>query len=105
MRYWLIGFLLLASVPAQAKQHRVSLTWTASAGCPNGCTITGYYVYRAWKRPGPFTRITPAPLTTLFYTDKNVQAGQTVYYVVTAIDSAGVESQFSDEKKAVVPWR
>jgi len=36
------------------------------------------------------------------YADLTVQAGQTYYYVVTAV-SGGVESVFSNEVTAVVP--
>ena len=47
--------IFLLSVPASAKQHRVSLTWTASTGCPATCTIAGYYVYKA-KGSAPFAK-------------------------------------------------
>jgi len=37
------------------------------------------------------------------YADFNVQAGQTYFYVVTSVDSGGVESLFSSEVKALIP--
>jgi fibronectin type 3 domain-containing protein len=37
------------------------------------------------------------------YTDNTVQAGQTYYYVTTAVDSSGIESVFSTETMAVIP--
>jgi fibronectin type 3 domain-containing protein len=37
------------------------------------------------------------------YTDSSVQAGSTYYYVITAVDSSGNESAFSNQAQAVVP--
>jgi fibronectin type 3 domain-containing protein len=37
------------------------------------------------------------------YTDNTVQAGETYYYVTTAVDSRGIESVFSNETMAVIP--
>jgi fibronectin type 3 domain-containing protein len=40
---------------------------------------------------------------TTSYTDSAVQNGQTYYYVVTAVDSAGVESAYSNQTQASIP--
>jgi len=37
------------------------------------------------------------------YTDLNVQAGQTFFYVVTSVDATGTESLFSSPVQAVIP--
>jgi fibronectin type 3 domain-containing protein len=37
------------------------------------------------------------------YDDISVQNGQTYYYVVTAINSAGAESSYSNQTQAVIP--
>jgi fibronectin type 3 domain-containing protein len=37
------------------------------------------------------------------YTDSSVQAGQTYFYVTTAVDGAGKESAFSNQTQAVIP--
>lgn len=67
--------------------HAANLSWTAST-TPN---VT-YNVYRAAASTGPFTTpVNSAPITGLTYVDTTVQAGQTYYYVVTAV-AAGVES-------------
>jgi fibronectin type 3 domain-containing protein len=42
-------------------------------------------------------------VTQTAYTDTTVQAGQTYYYVTTAVDSSGNESTYSNEVQAVVP--
>jgi len=37
------------------------------------------------------------------YTDFNLQAGQTYFYVVTSMDSSGIESPFSSQVTAAIP--
>jgi fibronectin type 3 domain-containing protein len=37
------------------------------------------------------------------FVDNTVQAGQTYYYVVTAVDASGNESVFSNEISATIP--
>ena len=48
-----------------------------------------------------------APLTAIIadltYVDSTVAASSTYYYVVTSVDSAGVESLYSNEVTAVIP--
>jgi fibronectin type 3 domain-containing protein len=63
------------------------LSWTAST-TPN---VT-YNVYRATAATGPFTTpLNSSPITGTTYTDTTVQAGQTYYYVATAVAN-GIES-------------
>jgi fibronectin type 3 domain-containing protein len=40
---------------------------------------------------------------TTTYIDTTVQAGQTYYYVVTAVDSSNVESAYSNQASATIP--
>jgi len=79
--------------------HSVSLSWTASTS-PN---ISGYYVYRGTVSGGPYTRLNSSPVAATTYTDTTPQAGQTYYYVATAVNSNGLESGFSNEVEAVIP--
>lgn len=81
-----------------APQHSVSLAWSASTS-----TVTGYNVYRGTVSGGPYTVITTAPDPSTSFTDSAVQAGQTYFYVVTAVDSAGNESVDSNQAQAAVP--
>jgi hypothetical protein len=78
--------------------HAVSLSWTASTS-----TVAGYNVYRAGQSGGPYTLLNSALLTGTTYADATVQAGQTYYYVVTAVNSAGLKSQYSNQVQAAVP--
>lgn len=80
-------------------QHSVALGWNTSTSS----NVAGYNIYRGMVSGGPFTRINSALNTTPFDTDSSVQAGQTYYYVVTAVDSTGAESGYSNQVQAVIP--
>lgn len=89
-----------ASGSGGAVQHIVDLSWNASTST----SITGYNVYRGGAATGPFSRINPALNTSMNFSDSTVESGQTYYYVTTAVDSAGVESSYSNQAQAVVPF-
>jgi hypothetical protein len=78
--------------------HSATLSWTGSTS-----GVAGYNVYRATRSGGPYTVLNPAPQPGSSYTDPSVQAGNTYYYVVTAVDSSGTESANSNEVTAAVP--
>jgi len=86
----------VASSPASSS-HSVSLQWTASA-TPG----VKYNVYRGTS-PGSYSKITAPPISGVMYTDTDVQAGWMYYYVVTAVDSSGVESTDSNEVSVQIP--
>jgi hypothetical protein len=88
----------LSGTGVQAAPHSVSLTWTASTS-----TVTGYNVYRATVSGGPYTKMNSSVIAATSYVDSAVTAGQTYYYVVTSVDSGGVESANSVEVSALVP--
>ena len=68
--------------------HAAVLTWTAST-TPN---VT-YNVFRATASTGPFTTpLNSSPITGTTYTDTSVAAGQTYYYVATAVAAGGTQS-------------
>lgn len=77
-------------VVSAAVQHSVTVSWT-----DGDSGISGYNVYRATGSPGTYTKINSSPVTTTSYTDASVLSGTTYYYVVTAVDTSGVESAFS----------
>ena len=90
--------ITLTGTGVQPVSHSVTLTWTASTS-----TVTGYNVYRSTVSGGPYTKLTSPPVAPLTYVDSAVQAAQTYYYVVTSVDSSGVESTDSAEVSATVP--
>lgn len=84
---------------ATSTSHSVSLSWTASTST----TVSGYYVFRSTTSGGPYAQLNSAPNTTTVYSDLNVASGATYYYVVTAVDSAGSQSSYSNQATAVIP--
>jgi hypothetical protein len=81
-----------------APQHSVALSWTASTS-----TVIGYNVYRGTQAGGPYVALNGAADASTSYSDSAVQAGQTYFYVVTAVDGSGNESVYSNQAQAVVP--
>jgi hypothetical protein len=79
--------------------HLVSLNWTASASA----NIAGYNVYRGTTSGGPYTKVSGALSPTTSYGDSTVTAGQTYYYVATAVDTSNNESSYSAQAQATVP--
>jgi len=60
-------------------------------------------VYRGTNAGGPYIQINTTLDPTTSYTDSSVQPGQTYYYVSTAVDNQGVESQYSNQTEAIIP--
>ena len=82
------------------RSHGVTLTWVASTS--DG--VAGYNVYRSTISGGPYTKINVSLVAALTYEDTVVQAGQTYYYVVTAVDGSSNESAYSMEARATIPF-
>lgn len=70
---------------------QVSLAWNSVAGA------AGYNLYRSPLSGGGWVKLNNAPLTGTTYTDTGLQNATTYYYVVTALDTVGNESKFSNE--------
>ncbi len=82
-----------------APRHSVDMSWDASTG-PD---VVGYNVYRGSVSGGPYSRINSALEATTRYTDNAVTAGETYYYVATAVNGSGHESGYSNQAQAVIP--
>ena len=78
--------------------HTVSLSWTESAS-----GVSGFNVYRSSTSGGPYARVNTTLLSGTTFNDQNVQAGQTYFYVTTAVNSGSVESNYSNQAEAVIP--
>lgn len=83
----------------QSAAHSVDLLWDASTSL-----VTGYNVYRGTQSGGPYTKVNSSAVGGTTYTDSTVQGGQTYFYVVTSLDVNAVESIFSNEAQAAVPF-
>jgi Abnormal spindle-like microcephaly-assoc'd, ASPM-SPD-2-Hydin len=79
--------------------HCVDLSWTGSTSSG----VTGYNIYRGATSSGPYTQLNSSLITGTSYTDSSVVAGQTYYYVTTAVNSSGVQSGYSNQAQAQVP--
>jgi ASPM-SPD-2-Hydin domain-containing protein/centrosomal CEP192-like protein/HYDIN/CFA65/VesB family protein len=83
---------------AASAAPQVVLEWTASSS-----PVIGYNTYRGTVSGGPYTKLTSSPEAQTSYTDQNVQAGDTYFYVVTAVGTNEAESGYSSQVEAIVP--
>lgn len=90
---------------ATAASHLVDLTWGAGTirNPAPGQVVVGYDVYRSSTSGGPYTKLNSTPVPSLTYTDKNVSAGQTWYYVCSTVDNLGDVSAHSNQAAATIP--
>ncbi|HYH01109.1 MAG TPA: choice-of-anchor D domain-containing protein [Terriglobales bacterium] len=79
--------------------HSATVSWVASTST----NVVGYYVYRATQSGGPYTKLNSTAVTGTRYTDSNVVAGTTYYYVVTAVNSSGTQSAYSTQVAGTIP--
>jgi fibronectin type 3 domain-containing protein len=77
----------------------VSVSWAASSSAG----VAGYNVYRGTVAGGPYTKLTASAISGTTYVDTPVTAGQTYYYVVTAVNTSNQESGYSNMATAQVP--
>lgn len=90
--------LLSGNGTATAVAHSVMLSWT---GGPSG--ISGYNIYRTTASGGPYSKVNSTLNAATTYTDNSVLAGQTYYYVATAVNASGTESAYSSQIQTVIP--
>ena len=77
-----------------SKVKVTELTWLQ----PADRQAVGYHVYRAATPHGDYQRVTASPVTATSFIDRlTSSADQVAYYVVTAVDAAGRESNYSVE--------
>ena len=82
------------------QSHSATLSW----GSSSSSSIAGYNVYRGTNSGGPYNnKVNPSLVTGLNYKDSTVAGGQTYYYVLTAVNTSGVESAQSTQVTAAIP--
>ena len=84
-----------ASSPA-GPQHSVNLSWK-----PSSSAVVGYNVYR--RGPLGIVRLNSEAITGTSYVDRTVQAGQTYFYLIKAVNAKRAESTASNEIRADIP--
>jgi hypothetical protein len=81
--------------------HSVDISWAASLAS----ALQGYNVYRGATSGGPYSRISALlSNTTLAFNDTSVVSGHHYVYVVTDVNTSGVESAASNEVAVTVPF-
>jgi len=81
-------------------QTTLNLSWTAPTENTNGSPLTdlaGYNVYRGTASGGPYAKVNTDLVTTTSFQDTGLTQGRTYYYVVTAVNEEGLESDYSEE--------
>jgi hypothetical protein len=81
-----------------APKQFVTLSWNASTS-----PVVGYNVYRSSQGGGPYARISAGMDSATTFTDTTVTPGSTYFYVITAVNSHGKESKYSNQAQARVP--
>jgi TolB protein len=79
--------------------HTVALNWNASASTG----VVGYNVYRSTTNGSGYSKINSVLVASASYSDATVQSATAYYYVVTAVDGSGNESENSNQATAVIP--
>jgi hypothetical protein len=89
----------LGQVCVTYNSHSVTVNWVAST-TPN----VNYNVYRGSASAGPYTKLNSSLVAGTTFQDSAVTAGQTFYYVATAVDGNGKESAYSSPPvQATIP--
>jgi PKD repeat protein len=84
----------------------IRLTWTAPTTNTDGSELTdlkGCNIYRSAQSGGPYVKIATLITLSESYLDRNLDEGFVGYYVVTAYNSEGVESAYSNEAWGLIP--
>ena len=90
--------LSLAGTGAALPSHGVILSWAPSAS-----DVIGYRLYRRSAFPAAYVPLTADLQSITDYADLAVSAGETYFYVVTAVGADNVESDYADEISATIP--
>jgi len=91
-------FLLIFGIPALALAGSATLHWQANTESD----LAGYRIYygTSSRSYGPYI---PVDKNTTSYTINNLTEGQTYYFALTAVDTSGNESGYSQEVSKSIP--
>jgi hypothetical protein len=78
--------------------HSATVNWNASKSA-----VVGYNIYRTPASFESWTRLNSSPIIATSYTDCDVQGGGSYLFTVTSVNSANLESGFSDATYATIP--
>ncbi len=86
------------SLNGKSSKAGVVLSWKRN----RELNLAGYNVYRSTTPGSGYQRINYSSISVPKYIDKEVVKGNTYYYVVTAVNTAGGESGYSNEFEVIV---
>jgi glycosidase len=84
-----------AGLAAEEGNGTVDLSWEEVSGAQ------AYNVYRSPLSRGGWVKVNSAPIVATNFSDTGLQNARTYHYVVTALDAAGNESDYSNEVSAL----
>ncbi len=84
------------SISIASRGGIISLFWPPNAE-PD---VIGYNIYRS-EDEQTWAKITPRPITTITFADRQVQIGKRYFYQIAAVDNAGNESPRSETKSEI----
>lgn len=88
----LFAALLMLAMATVCYGDTVALTWD-----PNTETdLAGYHIYRSDTAVLPFKKVGTVPKNVTNYRFDNASTGRTRYYAITAYNTAGQESSYSN---------
>ncbi len=90
--------LLLTIATTSGLQAGVTLQWDANSESD----LAGYNLYRSGSSGGPYSKLNGSLISTTSYTDNTIIAGNTYYYVCTAVNTSGLESGYSNQESYVL---
>jgi len=85
---------------AQTNDQGILISWNPALDCHRE-PVSGYNLYRSSTPDGPYTRINTAPITETTTIDTTPPDG-TSYYVLTSLDTDGLESVPSQQTSATL---
>ncbi len=91
---------------SETGENYIILTWTAPTKNTDGSDLTdlsSYNIYRSSQSGGPYVKIGALALLSETYRDDGLVPGFSGYYVVTAMNANGRESDHSNEASAEIP--
>jgi Abnormal spindle-like microcephaly-assoc'd, ASPM-SPD-2-Hydin len=91
----------VVSLSGTGVSHQVTLGWEAPAN--TAVPVVGYNSYRSTGDSPTYQLLNSSPDPQTTYVDRTVRTGVTYDYVVTSIDSSGLESAPSNEVTATIP--
>jgi len=91
--------IALSGAGTSSQQPSVELNWDKSTS-PH---IVGYYVYRSLKSGNSYSKLNSQPDSGTSYMDNGVASGESYVYVVTSVNSSGVQSAYSSPIDVDIP--